>query len=151
MCGIAGYLNLNGAPASVAVLKRMTDAIAHRGPDGEGHYTDGPLGLGHRRLAIIDLSPAGRQPMATADGTLVVSYNGEIYNYRELRAELEAEGATFRSRSDTEVLLQAWGRWGERSLQKLNGMFAFTLWDRGRQELVLARDRYGIKPLYYVH
>ena len=95
MCGIAGVLNLNGEPASPETLKRMTDAIAHRGPDGEGHFTDGALGLGHRRLAIIDLSPGGRQPMATRDGRYVITYNGEIYNFRELRKELEALGHAF--------------------------------------------------------
>ena len=150
MCGIAGILNLDGAPASSVLLRRMTDAIAHRGPDGEGQYVDGPLGLGHRRLAILDLSPAGRQPMATADGRYVISYNGEIYNFQELRAELQALGHRFRSRTDTEVLLAAWAQWGEQALDRLNGMFAFALWDARERTLTLARDRYGIKPLYYV-
>jgi asparagine synthase (glutamine-hydrolysing) len=149
MCGIAGILNLDGAPASPVLLKRMTDAIAHRGPDGEGHYVEGPLGLGHRRLAIIDLSPAGRQPMATPDGRFVVSYNGELYNFRELRTELQALGRAFRSQSDTEVLLAAWAEWGLKALDRFNGMFAFALWDAREKTLTLARDRYGIKPLYY--
>ncbi|HKA00265.1 MAG TPA: hypothetical protein VKE70_27330, partial [Candidatus Solibacter sp.] len=108
-------------------LMRMTDAIAHRGPDGEGYYTDGPVGLGHRRLAIIDLSPNGKQPMATPDGRFVVTYNGEIYNFRELRTELEALGRRFSTRSDTEVLLAAWSEWREKSLDKFNGMFAFAV------------------------
>jgi len=149
MCGVAGVLNLDGSAASPIALRRMTDAIAHRGPDGEGHYTDGPLGLGHRRLAIIDLTPGGRQPMATADGRYVVSYNGELYNFQELRIELQALGHQFRSRSDTEVLLAAWAQWGAKALDRFNGMFAFALWDRQARELTLARDRFGVKPLYY--
>lgn len=127
----------------------MTKAIAHRGPDGEGLYVDRFVGLGHRRLAIIDLSPAAHQPMVTSDGRFAISYNGEIYNFRELREELEALGHAFHSRSDTEVLLHAFMEWGERCLDRLNGMFAFALWDRAGEELFLARDRYGIKPLYW--
>ena len=119
--------SLDEEPASSAVLRRMTDAIKHRGPDGEGQYVDGALGLGHRRLAILDLSPAGHQPMMSSDGRYVLSYNGEIYNFMELRVELEAAGAQFRSQSDTEVVLAAWGHWGEASLQRFNGMFAFAL------------------------
>ncbi len=149
MCGIAGVLHLNGEPASHTLLKRMTDAIAHRGPDGEGHFVDGPLGLGHRRLAIIDLSPGGHQPMATPDGRFVISYNGELYNFNELRIELESLGHQFHSRSDTEVMLKALAHWGTAALEKFNGMFALALWDRQSKELLLARDRYGIKPLYY--
>lgn len=127
----------------------MTDAIAHRGPDGEGHYVDGPLGLGHRRLAIIDLSEAGHQPMATEDGRFVIAYNGEVYNFNELRVELEANGHRFHSRTDSEVVLKALAHWGEGALTHFNGMFALALWDKQRKELLLARDRYGIKPLYY--
>jgi asparagine synthase (glutamine-hydrolysing) len=149
MCGIAGIFNLNGLPVAPSVLRQMTDAIAHRGPDGEGFYLDSFIGLGHRRLAIIDLSSAGHQPMATPDGQLVISYNGEIYNFRELRSELESLGHRFRSRTDTEVLLYAYAEWGEKALERLNGMFACAIWDKRRQELFLARDRYGIKPLYY--
>jgi len=149
MCGIAGIFNLNGAPVSPVVLRRMTDAIAHRGPDGEGFYTDSFLGLGHRRLAIIDLTPGGHQPMSMPDESIVLSYNGEIYNFREMRAELESRGHCFRSRSDTEVLLHGYAEWGLDVLDRLNGMFAFAIWDRSKQELFLARDRYGIKPLYY--
>lgn len=149
MCGIAGIVNLNGMPAEHAVLQRMTDAIAHRGPDGEGHYVDGPIGLGHRRLAILDLSAAGHQPMVTEDGRFVLTYNGEIYNFRELRAELEAHGYQFHSRTDSEVLLKAYMHWGQDCLRRLNGMFAFAIWDKKERLLFLARDRYGIKPLYF--
>ena len=149
MCGITGIFNLNGEPVSPVVLRKMADAIAHRGPDGEGFYIDSFVGLGHRRLAIIDLSPAAHQPMMTPDGQYVLSYNGEIYNFQELRVELESRGYHFRSRSDSEVLLYAYAEWGEQCLERFNGMFAFAIWDRPRQELFLARDRYGIKPLYY--
>jgi asparagine synthase (glutamine-hydrolysing) len=149
MCGIAGIAHLDGEPVSAVLLKRMADAVAHRGPDGEGVYVDHGLGLAHRRLAIIDLSPAGHQPMATEDGRFVISYNGEVYNFAELRIELEALGQRFRSRTDTEVVLKALALWGEKAFERFNGMFAFALWDRERKELLLARDRYGIKPLYY--
>jgi asparagine synthase (glutamine-hydrolysing) len=149
MCGIAGIFNLNGEPVSPVVLRKMTDAIAHRGPDGEGFFTDRFLGLGHRRLAIIDLSSAGNQPMVTSDKRFALSYNGEIYNFQELRSELEGLGYQFHSRTDTEVLLYAFAEWGENSLDRFNGMFAFAIWDKERCELFLARDRYGIKPLYY--
>jgi asparagine synthase (glutamine-hydrolysing) len=149
VCGIAGIVHLDGEPVSPVLLKRMGDAIAHRGPDGEGVYVDGAAGLAHRRLAIIDLSPAAHQPMATEDGRYVISYNGEMYNFAELRVELEALGQHFRSRSDTEVVLKAFAVWGEKALDRFNGMFALALWDKERKELLLARDRYGIKPLYY--
>lgn len=149
MCAIVGIVHLNGAAAEHKSLQHMTDAVVHRGPDGEGHYVDGPVGLGHRRLAIIDLSPAGRQPMATEDGRYVLVYNGEIYNFRELRVELESHGHRFHSRTDSEVLLKAYAHWGCACLTRLNGMFAFAVWDRVERSLFLARDRYGIKPLYY--
>ena len=148
MCGIAGYLNRDGEPGSAVTMRKMTDIIAHRGPDGEGSFVEGGVALGHRRLAIIDLSPAGHQPMMSADGRLVITYNGELYNFQELRTELEALGCQFRSRTDTEVILYAYARWGENALLRFNGMFAFAIWDRQRKELFLARDRYGIKPLY---
>jgi asparagine synthase (glutamine-hydrolysing) len=149
MCGIAGYFNTDGEPASAVILKRMTDAVAHRGPDGEGFYTDGFIALGHRRLAIIDLSPRGHQPMATPDGRYVLTYNGEVYNFQELRIELEAKGHSFRSRTDSEVVLHAYAEWGAQCVHHFNGMFAFGIWDKERLELFLARDRYGTKPLYY--
>ena len=149
MCGITGLINLDGSSVSSVILKKMTDAIAHRGPDGEGQWIEGNIGLGHRRLAIIDLSPAGHQPMISADHRWVLSYNGEIYNYRELRAELEAEGVWFRSQTDSEVVLYALAHWGRNALLKFNGMFAIALWDRKEKTLMIARDRYGIKPLYY--
>ncbi len=149
MCGISGLIHFDGTPVSLVILKKMTDAIAHRGPDGEGHWIEGNVGLGHRRLAIIDLSPAGYQPMISTDHRYVLSYNGEIYNFRELRRELEAEGYWFRSQTDSEVVLHALAHWGTDALLKFNGMFALSLWDRKEQTLLLARDRYGIKPLYY--
>jgi asparagine synthase (glutamine-hydrolysing) len=149
VCGIAGLVKLDGEPVSPAILKAMTDAIAHRGPDGEGQWVEGNVGLGHRRLAVIDLSPAAAQPMVSADQRFVLSYNGEIYNYRELRAELEAAGVRFRSQSDSEVLLNALIQWGNKAIIRFNGMFAFALWDRRERCLLLARDRYGIKPVYY--
>jgi len=148
MCGIAGVLNFDGSPVDPRALKRMTDAIAHRGPDGEGWFCDKGLGLGHRRLAIIDLSEAGRQPMITEDGRYALVYNGEIYNFKEIRRELKELGHKFRSNTDTEVLLNSWAEWGRDSLHKFNGMFAFAMWDSKEQVLHLARDRYGIKPLY---
>ncbi len=151
MCGIVGILNRNRDPVSSVILRKMADAITHRGPDSEGFYIDGAIGLGHRRLAIIDLSPAGRQPMSSLDGRYILSYNGEIYNFQELRVILTARGYQFNSRSDTEVLLYAYVEWGEKCLNYLNGMFAFAIWDKQKQELFLARDRYGIKPLYYTH
>ncbi len=149
MCGIAGIFNLNGEPVSPVTLRKMTDAIAHRGPDGEGFYIDSFIGLGHRRLAIIDLSPAGHQPMVTRDGNYAISYNGEVYNFQEIRIELESQGLQFHSQTDSEVVLNAYKAWGEKCLDRLNGMFAFALWDKQNQKLFLARDRYGIKPLYY--
>lgn len=149
MCGIVGLVNLNQEPASAVLIRKMTDKIAHRGPDGEGQYVDGPVGLGHRRLAIIDLSAAGRQPMQTRDGRYVISYNGEVYNFRELKTELESLGHQFRSRTDSEVVLNAFAQWGTECVHRLNGMFAFAILDRKEKKLFIARDRYGIKPLYY--
>ena len=149
MCGIAGIFNLNGEPVSPVSLRRMTDAIKHRGPDSEGFYVDSFIGLGHRRLAIIDLSRAGHQPMVTDDKEFAITYNGEIYNFQGLKVELENLGHKFRSRTDTEVVLHAYVQWGADCIHRFNGMFAFAIWDRMRQELFIARDRYGIKPLYY--
>lgn len=151
MCGIVGVLDLRGEPVSDKMLMGMAAAIAHRGPDGEGFYVDGCLGLGHRRLAIIDLTETGRQPISSATGRYTITYNGEVYNYRELRRELEAQGHCFLSQTDTEVVLKAYEQWGDGCVARFNGMFAFAIWDRERKRLFLARDRYGIKPLYYVH
>lgn len=148
MCGVAGIMNFDRAPASARRVEAMTDVLIHRGPDDEGHFVDGPCALGHRRLSIIDLSSAGHQPMATPDGRFVISYNGELYNFRELRAELETLGWRFRSATDTEVMLYSLAQWGKAALKRFNGMFAFALWDCAEQRLLLARDRYGVKPLY---
>jgi len=126
----------------------MTDAIAHRGPDGDGYYVDVNLALGHRRLAILDLTPAGNQPMSDSDGQFIVVFNGEIYNYAELKLRLQERGHVFVSRTDTEVLLHGYREWGLKMIPMLNGMFAFALWDSKNRELILARDRFGVKPLY---
>jgi asparagine synthase (glutamine-hydrolysing) len=149
MSGIAGYLNTSGAPAARAVIERMNRALAHRGPDGDGHWIDGAVGFGHRRLAIIDLTAAAAQPMHSHDGRYVITYNGEVYNFRELRRELEARGRRFRSTSDTEVVVEAIAEWGTAAIERFNGMFAFAVWDRRDRRLLLARDRYGVKPVYY--
>jgi asparagine synthase (glutamine-hydrolysing) len=149
MCGIAGALRLDGQVVSFSSIKRMTDAISHRGPDGEGQYIDGPIGLGHRRLAIIDLSEAGHQPMSNETGEVVITYGGEIYNFQSLRVELEAAGHRFHSRTDSEVAVHAYEEWGEASVRRFNGMFAFAIWDQPRRRLFLARDRFGVKPLYW--
>lgn len=151
MCGIAGFLRANGQrlPQDRAVLEAMAQTIRHRGPDGQGVWSEGGVGLAHRRLSIIDLSEAANQPMLTPDGRYAICYNGEIYNYRELRADLERLGDTFRTQSDTEVLLYALRRWGADALTRLNGMFAFAFWDAERRTLMLARDRVGEKPLVY--
>jgi asparagine synthase (glutamine-hydrolysing) len=148
MCGIAGSLSWGAPPAADAVAL-MTRRLASRGPDAEGLITRGPIALGHRRLAVIDPTPEGLQPMADATGRIWIVFNGEIYNYRDLRARLMSEGASFLTATDTEVILEAYKRWGEDCLQRLNGMFAFALWDEPRQRLLLARDRLGEKPLYY--
>ncbi|CAN5299499.1 amidotransferase 1, exosortase A system-associated [soil metagenome] len=150
MCGIAGiFYPATPKPVDPARIVAMTDVQAHRGPDGSGVWTAPGVGLGHRRLSIIDVA-GSPQPMSTSDGTLTVVYNGEIYNYRELRAELSALGARFVTAGDTEVLLHGWTAWGPAMLDRLNGMFAFALHDAGRQSLFLARDRMGTKPIHYV-
>ena len=155
MCGIAGIMCMQRKSCNVEenkmLIKRMTDSIAHRGPDGEGqvYLDDGHVFLGHRRLAIIDLSDAAKQPMHSLDGRYTMTYNGEIYNYRTLRVELEKKGYSFFSDSDTEVVLNAYAEWGVKSFEKLNGIFAFAIWDNYMKELLLVRDRYGTKPLYY--
>lgn len=131
------------------MLARMTRSLAHRGPDDEGIDLLGPTGLGHRRLCILDLSSRGHQPMSTPDGRFTIVYNGEVYNFPELRKDLEADGVSFRSHTDTEVVLEAYARWGPDSFERLNGMFALAIWEVDTQRLVLARDRFGIKPLYW--
>jgi len=150
MCGIVGLWQLDGAVVNRKVLRAMTAALAHRGPDGEGLHIDGDLGLGHRRLAILDLSPAGHQPMSYGNGRWWITYNGEIYNFLELQQELEALGHRFRSRSDTEVILAAYAQWGRDCLLRFNGMWAFAIWDAQERTLFLARDRFGVKPLFYL-
>ena len=146
MCGIAGFIS--PARADAAALVPMLARIAHRGPDGQGTFVEGPAALGHCRLAIIDLQ-GGAQPLYSEDKNFVVVFNGEIYNYRELTAELTALGHTFATRTDTEVLLHGWEQWGRELLPRLRGLFAFALWDRRAQVLFCARDMFGIKPLYY--
>jgi asparagine synthase (glutamine-hydrolysing) len=153
MCGIAGIFNYSQSPnlISDSILKRMTSVIAHRGPDDEGIYIspDRMLGFGFRRLAIIDLSPAGHQPMSTPDGSLWIVFNGEIYNHLELRKTLEAKGYRYRSKTDTETILYAYQEYGLDCIEKFYGMFAIAIWDSRKKELVLIRDRIGVKPLYY--
>jgi asparagine synthase (glutamine-hydrolysing) len=150
MCGIAGIWQLDGQRVERATIERFISALAHRGPDGEGvlHEDDGRLALAHRRLAILDLSAAGDQPMCSPNGQYAITYNGEVYNFLELRAELERDGFRFRSDSDTEVILAAFERWGPESLLRFNGMWSFAIWDRRRRALFLSRDRFGVKPLY---
>ena len=148
MCGIAGLLNWTAAP-DAAVVAAMTERLAHRGPDAQGLAALGPLVLGHRRLSVIDTAESNNQPLFDQSGELTIAFNGEIYNYRELRRELEGSGAVFRTRGDTEVILEAYRHWGLDCLARFNGMFAFGLWDRPRRRLLLARDRVGEKPLFY--
>jgi asparagine synthase (glutamine-hydrolysing) len=152
MCGIAGLWQIDKFDESVQTIKHMLACLKHRGPDDEGVWQDGAHGvtLGQRRLAIIDLSPGGHQPMLSDDGRLAITFNGEIYNYLDLRSDLEAHGIRFRSHSDTEVLLKGYEYWGTKVLDKLVGMFAFALWDAEQEQLFLARDRAGEKPLYYL-
>jgi asparagine synthase (glutamine-hydrolysing) len=153
MCGISGIFYKNNAFLNHEVLKHFTDSMIHRGPDGAGYeiLDEGHLGLGQRRLSILDLSEAGKQPMSYADARYWITYNGEIFNFLEVRSELQALGHTFRSQTDTEVILAAYAQWGKACLDKFNGMWAFAIWDEQEKTLFLARDRFGIKPLYYVH
>ena len=152
MCGITGIYNVD-SPVSRETLGRFNNALRHRGPDGEGYYVspDAHLGLGHRRLAVIDLSDQGGQPMGTPDERYWITYNGAIYNYPELREELTAAGLDFRTGTDTEVVLGAYAHWGENCLCTFNGMWAFSIWDEQDRSLFLSRDRFGVKPLYYLH
>lgn len=147
MCGINGIFSFNGQGSFDGQLKRMNDSLAHRGPDDEGAFSEPGIALGHRRLSIIDLSPAGHQPMFYANGRYTIVYNGELYNYRELRAELKE--LSFATSSDTEVILAAYSKWGKDCLSRFNGMFAFAVWDKTERTLFIARDRLGIKPLYW--
>src|SRR5881628_3977293 len=149
MCAIVGIVKLDPRErVDNAPLKRMRDILVHRGPDGAGLWSEGPVGLGHRRLAIVDVA-GGHQPMTNEDRTVWIVFNGEIYNHAEIRRELEARGHCYRTRSDTETILHLYEEEGDRCVERLQGMFAFALWDRRRRRLLLARDRLGIKPLYY--
>jgi len=152
MCGIAGIWNLNGSSLEMNSLRKFTDSISHRGPDGSGYelLNDSMLGFGHRRLSILDLSEAGKQPMFNENRDLVISFNGEIYNFIEIRKELIASGEKFSTETDTEVILTAYKKWGKDCLNKFNGMFAIAIWDVNKKELLLIRDRFGVKPLYYL-
>src|SRR4030043_2364064 len=151
MCGICGKINLNGDPVNETLLKKMTSCLSHRGPYDEGIYIKNNVGLGHRRLSIIDLSPLAHQPMSNEDGTIWIVYNGEIYNFPELREDLIKRGHVFRSRSDTETIIHLYEEYGIKCLKYLRGMFAFAIWDEKNKTLFLARDRVGKKPLYYRH
>ncbi len=148
MCGIAGLLRVDGEPVPPGYIAAMVDTLRHRGPDGEGTFFAPGVGLGHTRLAIIDLSAASNQPFVDEDAGLALVYNGEIYNYVELRTELRSLGHTFRSEGDVEVLLRAYEEWGPDCLRRFNGMFAFAIWDNRKRQLFLARDRFGEKPLF---
>ncbi|WP_420561193.1 asparagine synthase (glutamine-hydrolyzing) [Tepidicaulis sp.] len=149
MCGIAGYFNWHGKPADITIAQRMGERLSHRGPDGNGAWAHENVALSHQRLSILDLSDAARQPMQSEDGRYTLIYNGEVYNFLELRAFLQARGHRFHSDGDTEVVLHALAEWGVEAFKRLNGMFALALWDNQEKTLLLARDRYGIKPLYY--
>ena len=154
MCGIAGLVSLDAE----RYIGAMLESIEHRGRDDEGVWTSEPIddagrrvSFGHRRLAIIDISDAGHQPMLSADGRYVLTFGGEIYNYRELREQLEGKGHVFQTQTDTEVLLSAFAEWGKECLPRLNGMFHFAVWDNRERSLTIARDHVGIKPLYYFY
>jgi asparagine synthase (glutamine-hydrolysing) len=148
MCGICGVFTLNGTAVDGALVRQMSATLAHRGPDGSGTFVSGAIGLAHRRLSIIDLE-GGAQPLGSDDGKLQLVFNGEIYNFIELREELINKGHTFRTHSDTEVIIHGYEEWGSDAVQRFNGMFAFALWDDNKQQLLLARDHLGVKPLYY--
>lgn len=153
MCGIAGIWHLDGTALSREKLQRFTDAMIERGPDGAGYelYRDGTLGLGHRRLSILDLSEAGKQPMSYLDGRYHMTYNGEVFNFGDIRDELKHKGYSFRSDTDSEVIMAAYDAWGPECLNRFNGMWALAIWDEREQTLFMARDRFGIKPYYYLH
>ena len=147
MCGICGYVSFGDESWPKATLPLMTRTLTHRGPDGQGWFEGENVGLGHARLAVIDLSDAASQPMTSSCGRYTLVFNGEIYNYRQLREELQSDQA-FTTASDTEVVLRAWQRWSHHSLSRLNGIFAIAIWDSKEKSLFLARDRWGVKPLY---
>jgi asparagine synthase (glutamine-hydrolysing) len=149
MCGIAGYATIAPEDGAQAILRRMTDRIAHRGPDGFGYYEDRHAHLGHRRLSIIDLA-TGQQPMSNASESMWLIYNGEIFNHAALRPELQKLGCEYRTKSDTETILHAYRQYGPSCVERFRGMFSFALWDKDAQVLFCARDRLGIKPFYYV-
>src|SRR5262245_15400186 len=148
MCGIAGYVNWSGAPIAPDVLKRMVSALRHRGPDDAGVVVDESVGFGHARLSILDLA-GGRQPMSNEDGSLWITFNGEIFNYLELQCDLRKRGHRFATRSDTEVILHAYREKGERCVDDFNGQWAFAIWDANARRLFLSRDRVGVLPLFY--
>ena len=147
MCGIAGIFDFQSRPVDNNTVLSMIDSLAHRGPDGQGVYLDGFVGLGHRRLSIFDLSSAGAQPMISPDGNYVITFNGEVYNWPEIRKNLSNKN--WRSQTDSETILHAYIEHGKSCLKLFNGMFAFAIWDKQNQSMFLARDRIGIKPLYY--
>src|SRR5919198_1451740 len=152
MCGVCGILAFSDSfDVHERLAERMSDRMVHRGPDDGGTWSsrDGRLAFGHRRLSIVDLSAAGHQPMSNEDGTVWITYNGEVYNHAKLRPELERAGHVYRSHTDTETIVHLWEEEGPRCVERLQGMFAFAIWDERRQELFLARDRLGVKPLYY--
>ncbi|MBI2251163.1 MAG: asparagine synthase (glutamine-hydrolyzing), partial [Armatimonadetes bacterium] len=151
MCGIAGIYNLDNAPANEASLKIMAEIQAHRGPDDFGLWLDNSIGFSHRRLSIIDLSEYAHQPMISADGNLILVYNGEIYNYLEIKEELKAKGYNFHSNSDSEVLLYSFQEWGINCVSKFNGMWAFAIYNKKEEMLFCSRDRFGVKPFYYFY
>src|SRR5688572_8512653 len=148
MCGLAVTVSFDGRPADREVLDRMANVLQHRGPDDSGFATYGPVGFAFRRLAILDLSPAGHQPMETADGQLSIVFNGEIYNYIELKHQLQQLGHAFRTTTDTEVLLASYRQWGTACVTRFNGMWAFVIHDTVKRTLFASRDRFGVKPLY---
>src|SRR3989344_1412810 len=146
MCGILGIYSRNIDKEQV---RKATETLHHRGPDGTGYFFDNNIAFGHRRLAVIDLSENAKQPMCNESGDLWITYNGEVYNFKEIKQELENKGHQFKSNSDTEVILHAYEEWKEKCLEKFNGMFALAIWNSRNRELFLARDRAGVKPLYY--
>ncbi|MBD3346452.1 MAG: asparagine synthase (glutamine-hydrolyzing) [Chitinivibrionales bacterium] len=150
MCGICGIFDYNNRQIDKAILKKMTDVMIHRGPDDQGHFVDAAVGLGHRRLSIIDLS-SGHQPLSNENSTLWVVYNGEIFNFKELRRELEKKGHIFSTQTDTEVIIHAYESYGVECVKRFRGQFAFAVWDSTKKRLFIARDRLGIKPLYYAY